>query len=75
MPSWLPTISLILRMAGTYGRVGTSRLFRMFIKDRPAFRASLDRVLQWDFDRVVVGHGDVVERGGKRALEQAWSFL
>ena len=66
---------LTLKLAGTYGRVGVSRLFRMFIKDSTAFRRSLDRILQCDFDRVVVGHGDVVETDGRSAFERAWSFL
>jgi hypothetical protein len=40
-----------------------------------AARASVDRLLAWDFDRVVVSHGDVLEKGGRRAIEQAFSFL
>jgi hypothetical protein len=35
-------------------------------RDRAAARRSLDRVLGWEFDRVVVGHGAVVEHDGKR---------
>jgi len=30
-------------------------------------------VLQWDFDRVIVAHGAVVETGGKQALARAYS--
>ena len=41
----------------------------------PCLRASLDRILAWDFDRVVVTHGDVLESGGKQALRQAFSWL
>lgn len=25
-------------------------------------------MMQWDFDRVIVGHGDIIERGGKETL-------
>jgi hypothetical protein len=28
-------------------------------------------ILAWDFDRVIVGHGDVIERGGKEKLRAA----
>jgi hypothetical protein len=38
-------------------------------------RASLERILAWDFDRVVVTHGDVVEHGGAEALRHAWAPL
>jgi hypothetical protein len=32
-------------------------------------------MLEWDFDRVVVGHGDVLESGGRQALGEALSWL
>ena len=64
---------LLLRAVGAYGGVGASRLFRSFIKNREAFRQSLDEVLAWDFDRIVVGHGRVVETGGKKALREAYA--
>ncbi|MGI8820749.1 MAG: hypothetical protein ACR2ID_07785 [Chthoniobacterales bacterium] len=49
---------------------GMSRFFRLMIRDRTAFRNSLERIMQWDFDRVVVGHGDVIETGGKPRLRE-----
>jgi hypothetical protein len=30
-------------------------------------------VLAWDFDRVIVAHGAVLESGGKQALTRAYS--
>ena len=65
----------LLRLAGAHGHTGPSRLFRAMIKDRRALRDSLDRVLQWDFERLVMGHGRVVESGGRRALQEAYDFL
>jgi hypothetical protein len=32
-------------------------------------------MLKWDFDRVVTGHGDVVEAGGKQAFAEAMGWL
>ena len=43
--------------------------------DRAAFRRSLDRVLAWPFERVVVAHGSVKERGGRAELEEGYSWL
>ena len=40
------------------------------VEDEAAFRQSLQALLAWDFDRVIVGHGDVVETG-KTALTAA----
>lgn len=52
-----------------------ARAFRLAIRDRAAFRASLDRVLEWDFDRIQIGHGANVEGDAKRVLRDAYSFL
>ena len=58
-------------LAGTFGRVGMSRMFRLLILDRAAFESSIERVLAWDFDRLITGHGEIVESGGKRELREA----
>jgi len=50
---------------------GMSRVFRFCIKDRAAFRASLEPILAADFDRIIVGHGQVIERDGKALLTRA----
>jgi hypothetical protein len=47
----------------------------LLIRDRRAARQSLVRILGWDFDRIVVAHGDVLERGGREALRQGYSWL
>ena len=70
---WLSRI--MLRLNGVYGRLGPSRLFRSVIRDRRAFRASLDQVLAWDFDRLVPGHGAIVESGARAALASAFDWL
>jgi hypothetical protein len=40
--------------------------------DKKAARASLRRILQWDFERVIVAHGDLIEADGRHAVEEAW---
>lgn len=50
-------------------------LFRAGIRDRVAARESIDRILSWDFDRVIVGHGAIIESGGRKAFSAAWSWL
>jgi hypothetical protein len=63
---------VFLRLVGAYGRLALSRTVRLMVRDRRAFRASLERILAWDFDRVVVTHGDVLDHGGPEALRSAW---
>ncbi len=63
---------VFLRANGMWRRFGPSRILRRVVTDRKAFRRSLERVLAWDFERIVPGHGDVLERGGPAALRAAW---
>jgi hypothetical protein len=59
------------KLLGIDDRFGMSRSFRFTITDREQVRASLSRVLEWDFDRVIVTHGEILERGGKPAVRAA----
>jgi hypothetical protein len=74
-PSAHPATRLLMRMIRSYGRFGPSRLDPLLIRDRRAARASLERILAWDFERVVVAHGDVLERGGREALRSGYAWL
>jgi len=61
---------LLLRLATVHGHhdPGMTRPFHKAVKDLPAFRTSVEEILTWDFDRIIVGHGDVIEEGGKEKL-------
>jgi len=66
---------LLMKLMRSYGRFGPSKLDLLLIRDRSAARQSLERILGWDFDRVVVAHGDVLESGGHEALREGYSWL
>ena len=62
-------------LVGAVGRFGPHRIVRFGIRDRRVAAESVRRILAWDFDRVVVTHGDVLESGGRRAFAEAFAFL
>ncbi len=64
-----------LRMNDAYDRFGLSRYLRSMIKDKTAARASADRILTWDFDRVILSHGEILETGGRDAVAAALTSL
>jgi hypothetical protein len=35
----------------------------------------LERILEWPFDRVVVAHGEVSDKGGHEELVRGYSWL
>jgi hypothetical protein len=68
-------MKLAFRLNDMWQRFGPSRIFRLLIRDREALRKSIDQMLAWDFERIIVAHGDVLETGGPRALREAYGFL
>lgn len=74
-PSSPPLTRLAFRLARAYGGLSSTLLERLFVRDRSAFRRSLERVLEWPFERVVVAHGDVSEAGGREELARTYSWV
>lgn len=66
---------IFCRVVGAGRRFGPHRIIRLGIRDRAAARESVRRILEWDFDRVIVTHGDVLASGGKRAFADGFAYL
>ncbi|MBE7159266.1 MAG: hypothetical protein INR62_12695, partial [Rhodospirillales bacterium] len=65
-----------LRLYATAAMVGGKdhdtampRAERWGVRDKAAFERSLETMLRWDFERVVAGHGDVVETNRAALVE------
>jgi hypothetical protein len=69
-----PEMPLSARLWARTG-VRPTPAFRLAIRDKAAARESLERILAWDFDRIAVGHGEMVETGGRGALRSAYAWL
>jgi hypothetical protein len=69
---WLTKAAFIA--VGGYG-FGPTLLERLAIRDRTIARRAFEKILSWDFDRVVMAHGDVLERGGREAMRSAYGWL
>jgi hypothetical protein len=62
---------LVFRTMGIYRRFATPKMWQRWIVDRAAFSRSIDEILHWDFDRIVVAHGDVVDRHAREQFGAA----
>lgn len=40
--------------------------------DKEAASRSLRKILNWDFERIIISHGDLIERNAKEVALQAW---
>jgi len=70
----LPLLArMIMRVNRAYDRFGPSRIFTSFVvSDRDALLASIEALLEHDFDRVIMSHGRVLDTGGKTAVREAF---
>jgi len=62
------------QFSGVWQRFGPTYLVRrVLLRDRKVARDFVTRVLAWDFDRIIVSHGDVVERDGHALFAAAFA--
>jgi hypothetical protein len=47
--------------------------FKFMIKDRPAFLAFINALLGWDFERIIVTHGDIIEEDAQKTLARLFA--
>jgi len=64
----------VMRCLCGYPGCRTTLLERVAMQ-RAVAREELATLAAWDFDRVVMAHGDVIETGGKAALLSAFDWL
>jgi len=64
-----------LRMTGVYGRPGAARQHRLAYRDKAAGRVALDRVLAWDFERILPCHGDPITLDATAVLRDSFAWL
>jgi hypothetical protein len=47
--------------------------YQMGWRDKAAARRSLERILQWDFERIILAHGENIDSDAKAVLREAWA--
>jgi hypothetical protein len=67
------TRAVAIAMANT--APGKGWMERFAVRDRAAGRRQVDRILEWDIDRILLAHGDCVERDGRRVVREAYAWL
>jgi hypothetical protein len=66
---------MYLKASGLHGKIGWGRFMRFVYRNRAAARKSVNALLDMDFDRIVIAHGDVIPTGGKDAIRSTFEFL
>ncbi|MCC3490775.1 MAG: DUF4336 domain-containing protein [Microcoleus sp. PH2017_25_DOB_D_A] len=60
------------RAIGGYKNLSPSILERIATKDKEKVRESVKKVLGWDFERVIVAHGSIIETQGKQKFKEGY---
>jgi hypothetical protein len=74
-PDAAPFTRFVFQVFGGYGRLSSWVVDRLVNRDRAAARRTVDTILQWDIQRVILAHGHIVERDGAQAFRKAYAWL
>ena len=66
---------LYLKIGGLYGRASWHRFMRFVYVGRRRARTDVDRMLKLPFERVLVAHGDNIERDAQRVIRDGLSWI
>jgi hypothetical protein len=58
-------------LMGVKDHPDSARVYPLQVKDRQAYNRSIRELMTWDFDRVIVGHNEIVDSNGKELLKRA----
>ena len=70
-----PFYNSMVRLGGVESPGGVPRDIRLTFTNRRLARQSLERLLSWDFDRLIIAHGACVEKDAKAFVEKAFRWL
>ena len=63
------------RIIGSYQQLKPSWLEKIAVKDKQKTKQSIEQILSWDFERVIMGHGKIVETNAKQQLATGYQWL
>lgn len=56
---------LVFRLIGGYNNLSPSLLEKVATTDKNKIKNTLQKILNWDFDRIIMAHGSIIESNGK----------
>ena len=72
----LPLLTQVAaRLLGSYQILKPTWLEKIAVQDKEKLQRSVDKILDWDFKRVIMGHGKIVEHEAKKQLSEGYRWL
>jgi hypothetical protein len=66
---------LISKILGGYQQLRPSLLEKIATTDKEQVHQSLQPILAWDFERVIMAHGSIIEQDGKRQFQRGYEWF
>jgi len=60
------------KLFGMWNVPGPAPEYRFGWRESAAARAALEKIVAWDFERIVIAHGDLIEHDAKAVAQRAW---
>jgi len=68
------TTQFITRLIGGYKKLEPSILEKLAIREKQKVKNSIQTVLKWNFERVIVAHGSIIDNQGKEKLIKGYNW-
>lgn len=65
-------LRIMFRALGMWNRPSPAPEYRFAWGDKARVRACMERILAWDFERVILSHGDLITHDARPAVAHAW---
>lgn len=65
----------VAAIAGIYQHPSPPLDVKLAYWDQQAAQTALEKVMDWDFDRMILAHGHLIDSDAKQVFEQAYQFL
>lgn len=69
------TTQLAARLIGSYKKLSPSLLERFATRETEKVKQSVQKVLAWDFKRVIMAHGSIIENDAKRRFREGYEWF
>lgn len=67
--------SAIAGVLGVLDQMAPSRNFKIMTRNPSLVRQTVKRILKWDFQRVILAHGNIVESDARAKFKAAFAYL
>lgn len=70
-----PRTKLIAKMIGAYNQLRPSLLEKFATQDKIKVKHSIQQLLAWDFERIIMAHGSIIEQDAKPLLKAGYEWF